>query len=142
MTTMTEPNYCITKTIVAERERMATLPRYLGKHYLEFEMSVYGFMDRFCKNYNGGLWNYYQLNNGGFFMCLSSDEKFNVVNANNWFESEMSAEAVSIGVNIYALNALLWSDNPDERIFELYENLKDYAAEGSSEAAQILKFID
>ncbi len=132
----------VTKTLVATPERLGTLPRYLGKHYLEFEMSVYGFMDRFCESYNGGYWDYYKLSNGGFFMCLSGEHRFNVVNDGNHFSSEMSAEAVSVGVNIFALNALLWGDHVDAKIFDLYDDLRDYAAEIPGEASKIIGFID
>ncbi len=132
----------ITKTLIAEPERLGTLPRYLGKHSLEFEMSVYGFMDRFCEAYNGGYWDYYRLSNGGFFMCLSGKDRFNVSNDGNHFDSEMSAEGVSVGVNIFALNALLWGDQTDARIIGLYDDLRDYAAEIPGEAEKIWAFID
>ena len=132
----------ITKTLVAESDRLNTLPRYLGKHYLEFEMSVYGFMDRFCENYNGGYWDYYRLSNGGFFMCLSDEQRFNVVNEGNHFSSEMSAEAVSVGVNLFALNALLWGENADAKIFDLYDDVRDYAADIPDEAGKIWAFLD
>ena len=132
----------ITKTLIAEPERLDALPRYLGKHFLEFEMGVYGYMDHFCEAYNGGYWDYYRLSNGGFFMCLSGDEHFKVFNEGNHFADEMSSEAVSIGVNLFALNALLWGDHVGVKIRDLYDNLQLYAADFPDEAGKIWSFID
>lgn len=130
----------IDKLIVPEKNRLDFLPRHFGKRFFMFENMVYSFMDHFCEEYSGGYWQFYTLSNGGAFMSLDSDKTFSVCNPMNYFEGKMSAEAASIGVNIFALNALL-SKACDEKLIDLYYALKDFGAE-HHEAQAILGFID
>ncbi len=131
----------ITKTLITETDRLGTLPRLFGQHHLKFEQSVYGFMDRFCQGYTGGFWLFYKLSNGGFFMALDTDQSYRVTNPANYFDDEMSAEAVSIGANIYAINSLMWDSRIQTPVVNLYDSLRDFACE-HPEASKILAFID
>lgn len=88
----------------------------------------------------GGYWNFYNLSNGGFFMGLNSDKEFHVVNPMNYCDETMSAEAASIGANIYALSAVGF-DSQEPKIGTLYYALYDFAAE-HAEARKIFRFID
>ncbi len=38
---------------------------------MTLEPRVFGWMDRLCEDYCGGIWNLYTLNNGGAFMALN-----------------------------------------------------------------------
>lgn len=130
----------IEKTLISEEDRLDFLPKYLGDHFFKFETLVYSFMDKFCIGYTGGYWNFYGLSNGGMFMSYATDEECRIVNAMNYFEDTLSAEAASIALNIFALNALICQTR-DEKIFDLYEALRDFAAE-HPEGAKIYRFID
>jgi len=130
----------ISKRLVPENKRLDFLPRHFGNRFLMFENMVYSFMNHFCEDYSGGYWQFYTLSNGGAFMSLDSDKTFNVCNPMNYFDGKISAEAASIGVNIFALNALL-NDPCDEKLIDLYYALKDFGAE-HKEAPAILGFID
>ena len=130
----------IEKTLIPEEKRMDFLPKHLGNHFLKFEMLVYSFMDTFCEEYSGGYWEFYSLSNGGMFISVSGDPQYRVVNAMNYFDDTLSAEAASIGINLFALNAIL-CETRDEHIFDLYDHLYDFVAD-HPESAKILRFID
>ena len=55
---------------------------------------VFGWMDRLCEDYCGGIWNLYTLNNGGAFMAPEpdddDDETWVLFNAMNGNRAEMS----------------------------------------------------
>lgn len=130
----------ITKTLVQEKDRLEFLPKHIGNRFYKFEMLVYAFMDKFCQDYSGGYWEFWTLENGGILMTLDSNEVFQVCNDMNYFEDTMSAESVSIAVNMFALNALM-DENCDKRIIDYYYALGDYASE-HSEASKIIRLID
>ncbi len=130
----------ITKTLVKEKDRLNFLPKHLGNNFLKFETLVYAFMDNFCEGYSGGFWTFWTLDNGGILMTLDSQQSFKVINPMNYFEDTMSAEALSIGVNMFALNALM-AEKCDQRLVDYYYALRDFAAE-HKEASTIFGFID
>jgi len=130
----------ITKTVVAENERLNFLPKYCGKHFMQYENAVYSLMDRASTDYSGGLWQFYTLSNGGFFMALDQEEKLKMEWEDNYYQGSMSAEAASISVNLMALSHLscqLSSEKLGEHFHELREFALDHAEEG-----QIFAFID
>ncbi|MCU7846945.1 MAG: antirestriction protein [Candidatus Thiodiazotropha sp. (ex Lucinoma kastoroae)] len=130
----------ITKTLIKEKDRLDFLPTHIGKNYLKYEFIIFRFMDMFCEDYSGGYWDYFNLDNGGMFISLNGEINLKVCNPNNYFDDQMSAEAVSIGVNLYALNTLVNTPDP-EQLINLYYALRDFACE-HREANKILKFID
>ncbi|OKU04827.1 hypothetical protein ACN74_14935 [Escherichia coli] len=52
-------------------------------------------MDRFCDEYNSGIWSFYTLSNGGAFMAPDADvdDKWHLFNGMNGNGAQMSAEA-------------------------------------------------
>ncbi len=130
----------ITKTLVKDNKRLDFLPHFVGDNFLRYEQMIYGGMDRFCKEYNGGYWQYYTLSNGGFLMVLDENKRFSVECLTNYYDGNMSAEAVSIGVNLYVQNVFAWEVNA-ERFSEAFYCLRDYAAQ-HDEAREIFAFID
>lgn len=130
----------IEKQLVKEKNRPEFLPKYCGSHFLQFETSVFSFAGHFCHAYQGGYWEFYTLSNGGFYMQLVSKDIFSVTNDANYFSGELSADAYSIGINLYALNALL-QKHADNQLIEHYYALRDFAIQ-HKEASAILSFID
>ncbi len=51
---------------IPENLRHHFLPRHLGGLMLKGEFLVYGWLEKLSKDYGGGLWNFYDLSNGGF----------------------------------------------------------------------------
>ncbi|MBB8358147.1 antirestriction protein, partial [Escherichia coli] len=77
-------------------------PQHFGliPQWVTLEPCIFGWMDRLCEDYCGGIWNLYTLNNGGAFMAPEPDDDndetwvlFNVMNGNR---AEMSPEAAGI----------------------------------------------
>ncbi|WP_281989305.1 antirestriction protein [Aquimarina aggregata] len=137
----------ITKTLCPESKRLDFLPKHIGKKMLQFEATVYGYMDSFAESYTGGYWEFYTLSNGGFYMSLSQEAPLHLVQNTNHFNDEMSADAASIGINLYAIYSLLEeasnSNNKEElKRFQLaYHHLKEFAYQ-HEEASKILRLID
>ncbi|MCF1517450.1 antirestriction protein, partial [Escherichia coli] len=74
-------------------------PQHFGliPQWVTLEPRVFGWMDRLCEDYCGGIWNLYSLNNGGAFMAPEPDdddgENWVLFNAMNGNRAEMSPEA-------------------------------------------------
>ncbi|EIA4621121.1 antirestriction protein, partial [Escherichia coli] len=58
-------------TPVPDEQRISFWPQYFGliPQWVTLEPRVFGWMDRLCEDYCGGIWNLYTLNNGGAFMA-------------------------------------------------------------------------
>ncbi|RIB93507.1 antirestriction protein, partial [Escherichia coli] len=84
-------------TIVPDEQRISFWPQHFGliPQWVTLEPRVFGWMDRLCENYCGGIWNLYTLNNGGAFMAPEpdDDETWVLSNAMNGNRAEMSPEA-------------------------------------------------
>ena len=63
-------------TIVPDEQRISFWPQHFGliPQWVTLEPRVFGWMDRLCEDYCGGIWNLYTLNNGGAFMAPEPDE--------------------------------------------------------------------
>ena len=131
----------ITKSLCQPEDRLDFLPRHVGAKFLSYEQAIYRMMDKHCQGYTGGFWDYYTLSNGGFFMAYDQpDRGFRVEQPLNYYEGVMSAEAASIGVNLYVQNTFAWQVDP-ERFSDAYHALRDFAAQ-HPEGGEILRFID
>ena len=78
-------------TIVPDEQRISFWPQHFGliPQWVTLEPRVFGWMDRLCEDYCGGIWNLYTLNNGGAFMAPEPDDDddetwvlFNAMNGN------------------------------------------------------------
>lgn len=96
-----------------------------------------------CKDYRGGLWAFYRLSNGGFFLAPDSDQRFKVSVAGNDYEGEVSAEAFGLIVTLFVLGTLCWIDNEAlrEKFSDHYHQLRAYARD-HAECAEVLGAID
>ncbi len=89
-------------TIVPDEQRISFWPQHFGliPQWVALEPRVFGWMDRLCEDYCGGIWNLYTLNNGGAFMAPEpdddDDETWVLFNAMNGNRAEMSPEAAGI----------------------------------------------
>ena len=82
-------------TIVPDEQRISFWPQHFGliPQWVTLEPRVFGWMDRLCENYCGGIWNLYTLNNGGAFMAPEpdddDDETWVLFNAMNGTHSQL-----------------------------------------------------
>jgi hypothetical protein len=130
----------IQSQLISGKKRLAFLPKHLNKEYLSFESAVYRTMDNICDNYDGGYWNFYELDNNGFYMAPHSSEPFNIFVHGNGYEGSVSCDAAGIIATTYALNNLAWRTESEE-IIDKYYSLKDFAGQ-HPEFRQIFAAID
>ena len=69
------------------------------------EPTVFNIAGQLSADYSGGLWEFYALSNGGFYMAPQTDEPFDV-RCENGFEGRLSACALGITVCLYAFSGL------------------------------------
>ena len=93
------------------------------------EPSVYVTTERLSKDYTGGYWDFFELCNGGFYMAPDDDRTFHVV-CENYFEGDLSADALGITVCLYAYSHLSYTGGSFARCCaEQYYRLRPYAME-------------
>jgi Antirestriction protein len=130
----------ITSSVVPDELRLNFLPHYLGSRYLRGETLVYEWARRLASAYNGGLWVFFQLSNGGFYLAPERCGRLHVRWHMNGYNDMMGADAFGIVVTLFALCHLAELRH-DDRIIEHYHALRAYAAQ-HVEAADILRAID
>ncbi len=128
-------------TIVPDEQRISFWPQHFGliPQWVTLEPRVFGWMDRLCENYCGGIWNLYTLNNGGAFMAPEpddyDDETWVLFNAMNGNRAEMSPEAAGIAACLmtYSHHACR-TENYAMTVH--YYRLRDYALQHLSDDVQ------
>lgn len=115
---------------VPDEQRAAFWPQQFGSipQWITLEPHIFGWMDRFCRDYSGGIWNFFTLSNGGAFMAPENenDEKWTLFNSMNGNGGEMSAEAAGIAVCLIAYSHHACRTECDA-MTEHYYRLRDYA---------------
>lgn len=131
----------IIATSVPENARMNVLPKFFGMRYmLVGENTINSWMRALCSTYEGGLWEFYELSNGGFYMAPCGVEKLDIQVRGNGFSGTMSAEAAGITVCLFALCQLA-NQTAQAHIVDLYYKLREYALR-HFESSEILAAID
>jgi hypothetical protein len=116
----------VTASQVANRDRMSFLPKFFGQRLMILgENLVYAWLERLSEDYKGGLWHFYTLSNGGFYMAPAYDKPLRVFVEGNGFEGELSANAAGIVATLYALCQLA-EETGSDRIISLYHLLREY----------------
>ncbi len=109
MTTQT----ILTRMLVPENQRIAITKKLFGDHFPTIlEPLIYNFTDKMAEDYRGGYWDFYTLNNGGFYMAPDPDRMFHVT-CENLFEGELSGDALGITVCLYAYSHLSFAGVPE-----------------------------
>lgn len=126
---------------VTEDARLGFLNAQLGAKCMIFEMTVYGFADRFSSDYNGGFWKFYTVEPEGFYIAPESETPFKVANDMNYFEGELSADAFGIALCLFALSHMTFAPNAPEILTERFHQLREFALD-HVEASAIFGFLD
>lgn len=127
-------------TLVPESRRMQILPTYLGREFVRGEMLVYSHLSAMCPEYLGGVWDFFELSNGSFYMAPAYRQPFDLHVDGNGFAGRVSADAAGLIACLFAFNQLTWTAH-DDRYIDLYYRLREFAL-GHAEAATILRAID
>ncbi|EKN6194016.1 antirestriction protein [Yersinia enterocolitica] len=144
LTPANEPQLILTATVVPDEQRLDFWPLHFGciPQWIFIETRIFGWMDRFCSDYCGGIWQFYTLSNGGAFMApeAENDEKWMLFNNMNGNSTEMSAEAAGIAVCLIEYSHHACHTECDA-MTEHYYHLRDYAL-SHPESRAILAIID
>ncbi|AEG95468.1 TPA: antirestriction protein [Klebsiella aerogenes] len=133
-------------TPVPDEQRVAFWPGHFGSipQWIILEPTVFAWMDRFCKDYHGGIWNFYTLSNGGAFMAPEAsgddDGKWALFNNMNGNGAEMSADATGIAVCLMTYSHHAMRTECDG-MTEHYYQLRGYAL-NHAECNAIMHIID
>ena len=136
----------VPKSIARERvpdaQRCNHTADLFGAYFpLQLEPFVFSMASRLSDDYGGGYWQFYRLDNGGFYMAPDSDGQYQVISENGW-EGFMSADAFGITVCLYAYSQLSFGSGPFAEICaQHYLWLRGYMLE-HPEARVILGAID
>lgn len=137
---MLNTDIAIVATIVPSHKRPAFLPAQLGRHMIVGEALVFGWLDRLSPDYTGGLWDFYSLSNGGFYLAPINEKPFKIDVNTNGFLGELSADAAGIVASLFALCDLANRVGEDKMINQ-YHWLRDFAIE-HAESGLIMGAID
>ena len=133
----------ITRQQVSDKLRIMHIANLFGIRFpLNIEPAIYSIASNIATKYNGAYWEFYVLNNGGFYMAPCSDQSYQVI-CENGYEGELSADAFGIAVCLYAYSFLSFQSN--QAFAEICANhshwLREYMLE-HKEASAILSAID
>jgi len=117
----------IIASLVAEDDRLDFFSTFFGPLALRGETLIYDCMEHLCQSYYGGMWNYYTLSNGGFYLAPAYNNVIHVV-ANNGFKGGLSADAVGIVATLTALSQLGLCA-VDDTLINHYFSLRNFALE-------------
>ena len=134
----------ITRHLVPEDQRLAITAELFGVHFpLRIEPVVYGITERMTQaRYRGGFWHFYTLDNGGFYMAPDDDRVF-TVSCDNFWQGDLSTDALGITACLYAFSHLSFSKNEAfARICAQHYHLLRAFMMDHDEVASILGAID
>ena len=132
-------------TVVPEQKRLDFLPGKIGRYKVVFELLIYQMADTLTEDYNGGFWEFCELDNGSFY-CRPDDsrQKFRCVNMIGE-SAELSADAVGLFVSVAALseiaNAAYRNGQNNEKLVEDYYKLRDFIYQ-HTECKNLLRLMD
>jgi hypothetical protein len=133
----------ITSELVPQGQRLDLTADLFGAHFpLHIEPVVYGITARMAKDYCGGYWQMYTLDNGGFYMAPDYDQVYRVA-CDNYWRGEMSPDALGIVSSLYAYSHLSFSPDMDfaRTCARHYHLLRAYMMD-HNEVATILGAVD
>jgi hypothetical protein len=133
----------ITRTLVPTPQRIAVSASIFGIDFpMTVEPYIFHMTDSMAEDYTGGYWDFYTLSNGAFYMSLDAQRKYQV-SCQNYFQGELSGDALGIVACLCAYSHLSFSNRADfARICaRQFHWLRDYAAE-LPDAAAIFRAID
>ncbi|MEK8867775.1 antirestriction protein [Escherichia coli] len=134
----------ITASEVPDELRIGFWPQHFGSipQWITLEPRIFAWMERLCADYQGGIWRFSTLSNGGAFMAPESDhdEKWTLFNSMNGNGAELTSEAAGMVACLMAYNHHACRTECDA-MTEHYYRLRDYAL-NHPECSAIMHLID
>ncbi|SFU20778.1 Antirestriction protein [Kosakonia arachidis] len=126
---------------------LSFLHALFGDDCIRAENNVYLYASRYLDGYDGGVWAYAALPEGGGFMKPEGEERWHFVNPQNFADLTLGSEAAGIVITALVLNHRSWmyDHHDEEELCRLYcqrhRQLMAYA-ESHPEAAAIFRALD
>ena len=141
--TNTENITSITRNLVPDNKRTKIVADLFGIDFPQrIEPLVFAVAEEMGHEYRGGLWKFFALSNGGFYMSPDFAGLF-TVSCENGFSGSMSADALGIAACLYAYSYISFTDN--QALAELcarhFHLLREYALD-HPEVRGIMAAID
>lgn len=139
---MTTETAQIQANVIADAQRLDALPGHFGPHFFTVEQTIYKMMGALCPSYQGGYWEFFHLDNGGFYMAPRPlPDRIRVEIGGNGFSAEVSNDAAGIITCLFALCAVAERTQSD-LIIDRYHELRNFAMQAHPEASLIAQAID
>lgn len=140
--TLPDDSKTITRTQVAEDDRLDFLPKHMGLRLLfRGQNRFMEYMDRLSpQDYGGGYWEFYELSNGGWYTAPAGEQRYRMEWDGNYYKGEMSADAAGITASLFTICELA-NVSGEDKLIAAYHLLLDYARQ-HAEAQEILSAID
>lgn len=132
----------ITRQLVPVERRIAVADKMFGLGFSrKLEPAVFAFASHLSDDYTGGLWNFYTLSNGGFYMAPDAEKRF-TVSSENGFAGVLSADGFGITVCLYGYSHLSFGEDAlAETCADHFHWLREFAL-GHDEVGGILRAVD
>ncbi len=125
------------RDLLSDDRRIALPAKLFGTVEFPFkvEPTIFNMAGMLAADYRGGLWDMYQLSNGAWYMCPSSEASFAITSPNG-YSGEMSADTLGITACMFAFSHLSFgSDGLAERCSEQYHLLREFALDHAESRA-------
>lgn len=102
--------------------RYRFLPYLFGADYLNAELNIYAYANRYLSDYDGGEWLFYTLPYGGGYLAPAEDIRLTLCNPDNGFQRTISADAAGMFITAMVLNHRCWmhSHHDEEDLCTLF----------------------
>jgi len=121
---------------INNRSRMNFLPKHF-KNYLHIESMVYYMAERFIQNYDGGMWDFYQID-GMPVMIWEKDKQVKLVNDMNIIR-KMNGQTASFCVMLMAIIQSSYqtkNETIQDRLKKQYNSLIDWVLSDDDDTVQ------
>ena len=124
----------VTESLIPSEKMLDAIIRHFGFRTTVVEMAVYAYMRHLCPEYDGGMWSYYELSNGGFYMAPEGERFYNLVSPNS-YEDSMTSKEAGITSCLFAFS-FVSAKYQSERLCDHYEWLWEYTTYCDNKSAQ------
>ena len=130
--------------LVPEVQRIAVAASLWGPRWpIQVEPTCWNLAEKLAPDYPGGLWNYFEISNNGFFAAPAETESF-TIGSNNYFSGVLAPELFGVVVCLLTYYHLSFAGDWEKfpRLCARHHHLLRQYAMGLPAVADILRAID
>lgn len=128
------------RLVTDHSERMLCLPEVAGNECLVLEHTIYDMLRLMCPDYDGGLWEFFKLSNGGLYMAPEAMQQYQLFGPGNGFNGVVCANSAGIIATAMAYSHLSFH-HPGDCFPRAYVHLTHFIHQ-QKDAATILAALD